>query len=430
MVAEIFLLFIACLMPINFVLYTLKHVLRLFTSLLFPIQSSRQPSLLKLFFLLRSCFFGRSHTQQHCDFIPDSSNVHTFSVLPGPSGPSSTNTTLPSHPRLQTSYISSAHCVSSPSAPSTTPHVPDCFSIPTVSSSPLTPLGFFNGMLQVLEPGALNYYTLFYLILLTLFVSRNLNLIHLPLSGFLIPGFSAVRSDCTHSRSGICSPNTTHASGGVIIFVRQGLSFPELSTFFLSSLEPYSDYLGVNISLNNFSSLSFLNVYSPSVRSSPTDNRTDSFSLSILSSFRNLFIRGDLNCNYPLCDSKSTFDFRDEKVFNWVISSDFFPLNDPDIPTFLHCSSGSRSSPDIYFALSSLALSCSWEVLQNLSSDHLPILLSVYLYPIFRFNEVPHTSIFRKLVGMALPFTSTLTVLLQRNTGHFLFPPLVLPLLL
>ena len=43
---------------------------------------------------------------------------------------------------------------------------------------------FFNGMLGVSEPGALNCYTLFRLISLTLFVSRNLNLIYLPLSGF------------------------------------------------------------------------------------------------------------------------------------------------------------------------------------------------------------------------------------------------------
>ena len=287
----------------------------MFTSILFQIQSSRQPSLLELPFLLRPCFFGRSHTHQHCDFIPDSSNVHTFSVLPGPSGPSSTNTTLPSHPRLQTSYISSAHFVSFSSAPSTPPYVPGCFSIPTVSFSPLTPSGIFNGMLEVSEPGAPNYYTLFYLILLTLFVSRNLTLIHLPLSGFLIPGFSAVRSDRTHSRSGIRSPNTMHASGGVIIFVRQGLSFPELSTFFLSSLEPYSDYLGVNISLNNSSSLSFLNFYSPPIRSSPIDNRTDSFLLSILSSEMSSFW-GILIAIITYATRKVLSTPRDEEVFN------------------------------------------------------------------------------------------------------------------
>ena len=37
-------------------------------------------------------------------------------------------------------------------------------------------------------------------------------------------------------------------------------------------------------------------------------------------------------------------------------------------------------------------------------------------------TSVPLPSIFRKLVGMALPPTLTLTVLLQRNTRPFLFP--------
>ena len=52
-----------------------------------------------------------------------------------------------------------------------------------------------------------------------------------------------------------------------------------------------------------------------------------------------------------------------EEVFDWVISSDLLPLNDPDTPTLLHRSSGSCSSSEISFAPFSLAFSCSWEVL-------------------------------------------------------------------
>ena len=70
-------------------------------------------------------------------------------------------------------------------------------------------------------------------------------------SSFQITGFSTLRSDRIHSRSGILSRDATHPSGGAIIFVRQGLSFSELSTSSLSSLDPYSDEVGVNMSLNN-----------------------------------------------------------------------------------------------------------------------------------------------------------------------------------
>ena len=119
----------------------------------------------------------------------------------------------------------------------------------------------------------------------------NLNLS----SSFRIPGSSALRSSRSHSRSDIFSTDATQASGGIIIFVKQSLSFSELSTSSLSSLDLYSDYVGVNISLKNSSSLSFLNDYAPPICCSPRDSRTDSFSPSILPIFRNFFILGDCN---------------------------------------------------------------------------------------------------------------------------------------
>ena len=103
-------------------------------------------------------------------------------------------------------------------------------------------------------------------------------------SSFQIPGFSALRSDGTHSQSGIFSIDVTDASGGVIIFVKQGLSFFELSTSSLSSLDPYCDYVGVNISLNDSSSLSFFNVCAPPIRYCPKDSRTNFVSSFIVPS--------------------------------------------------------------------------------------------------------------------------------------------------
>ena len=276
------------------------------------------------------------------------------------------------------------------------PHLPILYVLPLPSTtvpcswlsfcascfhSPLTLSGFFNGKLEVFEPRALNYSTFFRPILSTSSAFRNPILTPLPLSGF-----SALRSDCTHFRSGIFSSDTTHTSDGIVIFVRQGLSFSELSTSSLSSLHPYSDYVGINISLNYPSSLSFLNAYAPYLLlSNGWQNR---FLLSpIFPSSRNLFILGGFNCHHPLWDSRVTSNPCGEDIFDWVISSNLLPLNDPDTPTLLHRSSGSRSSPGISFAPSSLALSCSWEVLQYLGSDHLPILLSVLLSLVFHPNE-------------------------------------------
>ena len=86
----------------------------------------------------------------------DSSDMYTSTVQ---SSPLSANTALPTHPRFQASYSPSAHCVFSPSAPSPPSLAPGCPSSPLASSPPLTLSGLSNGMLEVFEPGALNYFT-------------------------------------------------------------------------------------------------------------------------------------------------------------------------------------------------------------------------------------------------------------------------------
>ena len=154
------------------------------------------------------------------------------------------------------------------------------------------------------------------------------------------------------------------------------------------------------------------------------------FLFSLNSSFLQKSLHsGGLQLPSPPLGLKRYFRPPRGEVFDWVLSSDLLPLNDPDTPTLLHRSSGSRSSPDISFAPSILALSCSWEVIQNLGSDHLPILQFFYVSLSLRSfapTSVPLSSTFRKLAGMALPPTLTLTVLLPRNTHLFLFPLLLL----
>ena len=190
---------------------------------------------------------------------------------------------------FKTSYPPFTYYVSSLSAPPLLPLAPGCPSTPPASSSP--------DSLKVLQWNAeglrarsteLPHFLSSHPVDFICIQESNLN----SSSSFRIPRFSALRSERTLSQSSILSLDATHASGSVIIFVRQGLSFIELSTSSLSSLDPYSDYVGVNISLNNSSSFSFSNVYAPPICSSPTDGRIDSFSPSILPSSRNLFILG------------------------------------------------------------------------------------------------------------------------------------------
>ena len=146
------------------------------------IQNSRQFSLLELFTLLRPCFFRRSHTYQHYVFLFGLLQLVYLHCLNWPILSLSTNASLPPHPRLQTSHPPSTHFVS----PTMHPFFPAMFLVVflyLVLPLPLTCSIFFNTMLEVSEPGAVNYNTLARLILLTLPVSRNPTLTQLPLYG-------------------------------------------------------------------------------------------------------------------------------------------------------------------------------------------------------------------------------------------------------
>ena len=132
-----------------------------------------------------SLLFWRSHIYQHCDFLFGLLQLVYLHCSIRPIWHSSANAALAPHPRLQTFYPFSARFVSSPSAPSPRRMLLLVSLYLLLLFPSLTPSGFFNRMLGISEPGALNCYNLFCLIPLTLFVSRNLTLIHLPLSGSL-----------------------------------------------------------------------------------------------------------------------------------------------------------------------------------------------------------------------------------------------------
>ena len=128
------------------------------------------------------CFFLRSHIYQHCDFLL---RVLQLDISTAQSSPFLLM--QHSHPILtfKLFILFPPICIFSLCTLTTASCSwlflsTSCFLFPS-----LTPSGFFNGMLGVFEPGELNCYALFCLIPLNLFVSRNLTLIYLPLSGSL-----------------------------------------------------------------------------------------------------------------------------------------------------------------------------------------------------------------------------------------------------
>ena len=145
----------------------------------------------------------------------DPSDMYTSTVQ---SSPAPANAALSSHPRLQTSYPLSSHSISSPSAPPPPSLAPGFSSAPPASTIPPDSLRVLQWNARGLQARSteLLYFLSSHPIDLICIQESNLNLS----SSFWIPGFSVLRSDRTHSRSGILSSDTTHASSSVVIFVR------------------------------------------------------------------------------------------------------------------------------------------------------------------------------------------------------------------
>ena len=160
---------------------------------------------------------------------------------------------------------------------------------------------------------------------------------------FQDPYIRDLRSDCTLFQSDSLSPNDLQISG-VITFVTEELFFTKLSTQFVFSFDPYSDYAGMKIFLQNSPPMSMLKLFYIPFKTLP-----DTFFNPILLSFGYFFILGIFDCHHLFWDLRDTPDPHGEELFNGVISYDLFHLNNPDSSHFF--SSGSRFSPDISFVL-------------------------------------------------------------------------------
>ena len=217
---------------------------------------------------------------------------------------------------------------------------------------------------------------------------------------FQIPGYSTLRTDRTFGRQGPVSSGGHNTGGGVLTLIHSDLAFFPVSVSSLSSKDPYSDYICVKVFFSNHSPLQFLNLYSPSIRSTPSDSHTSTFSTDILPNSPDAFILGDFNAHPPTWARLIPPNPPGNDLFRWITFSGLEILNDPASPTLLHHSTGSRSSPDILLTPASLAPHCEWRTLPGLGSDHLPIEIVLPLSPVRHPNTRHPDSTTKKPVEM------------------------------
>ena len=116
---------------------------------------------------------------------------------------------------------------------------------------------------------------------------------------FQIPGYYTLPTDRTFGRQGPVSSGTHNIGGGVLTLIHSDLAFSPVSVSSLFFQDPYSDYTCVEVLLSNHSPLQFLNLYSPTIRSNPSNSRTRTFHPDILPNSPDTFILGDFNAHHP-----------------------------------------------------------------------------------------------------------------------------------
>ena len=167
-----------------------------------------------------------------------------------------------------------------------------------------------------------------------------------------IPNFTLVRKDRTKDKG-----------GGIAIFVHKSILFAQTPNL---PDDGHSEINGVEIG-----NIKIRNIYIPPVTSCAQGFVPD---LQPLLSEPDSIILGDFNAHNPLWHS-SIQDPRGDKIADDIGDSNFGVLNE-DLPTRIP-TNGQPTSPDISLASTSLLPHIEWETKTALSSDHLPIIITV-----------------------------------------------------
>ena len=131
----------------------------------------------------------------------------------------------------------------------------------------------------------------------------------------------------------------------------------------------------ITVKINGASPIHLFNVYVPPICSSSSDSRPKSFSPFLLPSSPTTYIFGDFNSHHSSWDSHSPEDQSGKDLFDWLLSSDLLPLNNPEHHT-LSCHRKPLLT-DLSLVPAQIASKCTWQTVPDLGSDYLPISIAI-----------------------------------------------------
>jgi ribonuclease HI len=232
-----------------------------------------------------------------------------------------------------------------------------------------------------------------------------------------LDGFTAIRRDRQDGNIG----------GGLVTYVSRKLAFDFQEAEQRCTPPGGCETLCLKLKVGPRRWLRLMNCYEPPRRTGAPNEApaaTDgSCGLEGLPFDSSTFIGGDLNAHSPLWDAEQPADARGEAIEDWLMRHDAACVNDGS-PTRINPATGGLSSPDVSICHPSWLARCQWMPLDELGSDHRPILWTVAvaaegLLPVeahrskWRRNGVDFSG-FALAVEAAIPLLDTSLPLSQR----------------
>ena len=157
-----------------------------------------------------------------------------------------------------------------------------------------------------------------------------------------------------------------HSGGGLVIYIKHGISHSEVPLKTIAPLEAQA------VSFTDRSKVfSIVNIYRPQLKGKPQRFSEYQYIYDQLPGTDNIVI-GDFNAKHTLWGSPAT-DNNGKQVAEFIEANDLVSLNDGSI-TYVGAQAGLGSHIDLTLVSSRLAKDCTWEATsETLGSDHVVI---------------------------------------------------------
>jgi hypothetical protein len=190
-----------------------------------------------------------------------------------------------------------------------------------------------------------------------------------------LPGYTIIRKDRPQPKE-----KEKNRGGGLLtaIKAKRGLGYKSIDMQIKASDDSITESQTIEIPTGDGHNLRLTNVYIPPVRVNTAQE--DAITLDNWPHESNDLILGDMNAHSPIWENSynsNTIDARGKKFERWMDSSGMAALNS-GTHTY-NCrrpGSTSQSAPDLSFASPALMDKLEWETVNDLSSDHLPIIIT------------------------------------------------------